>query len=73
MATTRERFYACSFTSGGRTRTEYVRAWSATDAKRAFAEMLASDGEPLTGNIEAVLAGREPANDPLRPPLGRHA
>jgi hypothetical protein len=69
MATTRERFYQCTFTSGGQRRTEYVRAWSATDAKRTFAEILASEGIEPAGQIEAVLAGPRTASTAVVPGL----
>ena len=58
--TTRERFYECSLTSGGQRRSGYVRAWSAADAKRVFADMLAGEAVELTGKIDAVPVGERP-------------
>ncbi len=54
MAMTREQFFECSFRSGQEQRTAHVRAWTAADARRMFADMLAADGIQVTGKVTVV-------------------
>jgi len=58
MATTRETFFECSFTSAHDHRTAHVRAWTASEAARIFQAVLEQDGVDEAGTIEVSGAGK---------------
>ncbi len=62
----RESIFMCRFTSPGRSRTEWVRAWDEREAVQVFRDELAEEDVYESGTIEIVGPGRR---QPLRAPF----
>ncbi len=56
--TMREQFFECAFRSGQEQRTAVVRAWTATDARRMFLDLLAEEGIDADGGAVSVTPAR---------------
>lgn len=65
MATEREAFFECSFTSAHDHRTAHVRAWTAEEAEDLFRDILLEDGVREPGSIVVAPEGfGGPISDP---------